>query len=423
MAVSIKFYAEKRKDQNGNLKDRNVPILLSVTFNSQRLKTSFGLRAERLNQWSDANQKFRPSASNAAQKNQMLKNLAEQIEAIYYDAVNRGISPSVQYVKDHLKKNKKPQQKSFFTAFDDFVADQSLKNSWSTRTRHKFGVVKSKLQDFEKSQGNGYRIEFDGISENFFSGFLEYLLAQRYANTYIKKNLKLLRQFLSWCKAHGHAIEYDYTQFRFKGTEPKPGTNTRPLTMEQLMHLHKLDVKNDRLCKVRDCFVFQCFTGLRYSDLKHLKKSDVSVDGQFIKITTMKTGDPLVIPLVKYARDILERYKDTFGKNALPVISGQKYNDYLKELGKLAGLNDEITEVSFVSGKRIEKTYKHHERITSHVGRQTFVSNAIFLGLPTEIIRAVTGHSNDKIMRSYLKILDQQKVTEMAKFENFGKDK
>jgi integrase len=153
--------------------------------------------------------------------------------------------------------------------------------------------------------------------------------------------------------------------------------------------------------------------------LKNLKKADISENKEFIKLITIKTSEPLLIPLVKFAREILSNYENTFSKLALPVCYQIKYNNLLRELGKLAEFNEEIPSVNFSGNKRIESTFKKWERLTSHVGRQTFITNAIFLGMPGEVVKDLTGQSSDEMLRIYYKILDKQKLSEMAKFEQY----
>jgi integrase len=419
MARSIKFYAEKRKDKDGNLKIKNVPILYSFTFDGYRIKSSTGEKAEHQNQWSESTQRFKASATNASERNEKLKLFAENLERIYLELEKAGARPTPQLIKNKLHEKEQKADETFFDVFDRFVMDQRIKNSWTDGTTKRFKVTRNKLMEFEKSKSKGYKIEFAAIDETFFDDYLKFLLNKDYKNSYVKKNLKLLTWFFNWCQRKGYTFPYDYTEYKFKGNTPKPGANIRPLTMEQLMHLYKAQINNIKLSQVRDVFCFSCFTGLRYSDLKNLKKADISENKEFLTITTIKTAEPLYIPLVKFARDIVARYENTFSKFALPVISQQKYNDYLKELGQLMEFNDELVQVNYSGKKRIETTFQKWERLTSHVGRQTFITNAIFLGMPGEVVKDLTGQSSDEMLKIYFKILDQQKRSEMAKFEQY----
>ncbi|WFE85006.1 site-specific integrase [Parabacteroides chongii] len=178
-----------------------------------------------------------------------------------------------------------------------------------------------------------------------------------------------------------------------------------------------MEISNTRLAQVRDVFCFCCFTGLRYSDVYNLKKTDIK--DTKIDIVTIKDVDNINIELNKYSRAILDKYKDLDIKKgkALPVISNQNYNDYLKELGQLAEMNEEMTEVWYVGSKRMERTVKKWEVLTTHVARKTFVVNALTLGISPQVIMRWTGHNDIKAMKPYTKIVDKLKEQEMKKFD------
>jgi integrase len=91
-------------------------------------------------------------------------------------------------------------------------------------------------------------------------------------------------------------------------------------------------------------------------------------------------------------------------------------NDYLKELGKYAEFEEQETVVYYRGAKRIEETYKKYELLSTHVGRKTFVTNALFLNIPAEVIMSWTGHKDHKVMEKYYKIVGLQKKREMNKF-------
>ena len=110
-----------------------------------------------------------------------------------------------------------------------------------------------------------------------------------------------------------------------------------------------------------------------------------------------------------------EQYKNV-SENVLPVISNQKYNDYLKELGKLAGFDQPTTKVIFKGSERIERTVPKYELLTSHVARKTFVTLALYKGIPAEVVRSFTGHKDAKVMERYFKFNGQEKKNQMQNF-------
>jgi len=182
------------------------------------------------------------------------------------------------------------------------------------------------------------------------------------------------------------------------------------------MALYHLPISKKYLEQVRDVFCFCCFTGLRYSDVLNLKRSNIKDD--YIEITTIKTNDPLQIDLNTYSRTILEKYNDfPFADDkCLPVISNQKMNKYLKELGQIAKMNESELVVYYKGNERIEETFQKWQLLSTHAGRKTFVSNALFLNIPAEVIMSWTGHKDHKVMENYYKIIAPQKRREMAKF-------
>ena len=184
------------------------------------------------------------------------------------------------------------------------------------------------------------------------------------------------------------------------------------------LYEYQFTVNHRGLEAVRDVFCFQCFTGLRYSDVAKLKKVEVNLAGGYFTTVTKKTTDSLKIELNKYSRAILEKYGGEKIKSglALPVISNAKMNDYLKEIGRMAGIDAPQRVVYFKGATRFEEIHPKWELLTTHCGRRTFVVNALMLGIPAEVIMSWTGHKDYKAMRPYIKIVDTLKVSEMEKF-------
>src|SRR5699024_4725735 len=132
------------------------------------------------------------------------------------------------------------------------------------------------------------------------------------------------------------------------------------------------------------------------------KKADVQPDK--IVITTQKTGDRLEIELNKYAKAILAKYDDIpfKGGKALPVISNQKMNDYLKEICRIAGIIEPVTKVHYSGAKSLEETFPKYALIGTHAGRRTFVTNCPTMGIPAEVVMKWTGHKKFEVMRPYM---------------------
>lgn len=231
---------------------------------------------------------------------------------------------------------------NFYEAFDDFVRVCGRQNDWTHSTFEKFAAVKNHLKNFRSG------LSFDFFNEEGLTEYVQYLReVRKMRNSTIGKQLSFLKWFLRWSFKQGMHSNNAYDTFKpkLKDTQKK----IIFLTWEELNRLRefKIPPTKQALERVRDVFLFQCFTGLRYSDVFNLRRSDIK--GDYIEVTTVKTSDSLIIELNDHSRAILEKYKDVEFENdkALPVITNQKMNDYLKELAELAEINEPVRQTYY----------------------------------------------------------------------------
>lgn len=165
------------------------------------------------------------------------------------------------------------------------------------------------------------------------------------------------------------------------------------LSLDEVRKLHATSL-DERLGKVRDLFLFQCYSCLAYSDLSRFDAKKIEeIDGKkFYSGRRGKTNVRFTIPLLQPALDILQKYK-----NKLPIISNVKYNVYLKEVAAAAGIE------------------KH---LTTHWARHTGATLLLNAGVPIEVVSKVCGHSNTQITQKiYAKMLSKTIVEEVTKRE------
>jgi integrase len=314
------------------------------------------------------------------------------------------------------RNGKLPQEntdKSFFDIFDEFTKNTGAQNSWTQATYTKFGTIRTHLKNFDS------KLSFESISEEIMQAFVKYQVGILFRNTTIAKNIDFVKWFLRWAHQKGYYSGFLHETFKpkLKGTDGN-AKEVIHLTWKELLHLYEYEIPAQKqyLARVRDVFCFCCFTSLRYSDAAKLKRSDIK--DKYISVVTQKTVDGLKIELNDYSREILERYKDfPFDDDkALPVVSNQRMNDYLKELGALAEINEPQRIVYFRGSERYEEVYPKYALLTTHCGRRTFIVNALYLGIPAEVVMKWTGHSDFKAMKPYVKIVDDLKEREMSKF-------
>ena len=146
---------------------------------------------------------------------------------------------------------------------------------------------------------------------------------------------------------------------------------------------------------------------MRYSDLKQLKRTNVYRDKRgkyFIRLLTEKDNDVINFQLAKRAVEIYKKYLYlNLDDNLLfPVLSNQKYNEHLKELGKVAGLSGEWVDYEYRLQEKIEVRIPKRD-LSSHTARRTFIVTAMNEGVSTDLIMLITGHSDYNVMRPYIK--------------------
>jgi integrase len=316
-------------------------------------------------------------------------------------------NPSIEFseIENQIKIEFGKKSNTFYDIYNQFIIAKGAIVGKETIQKHK--RLKTILGDFEKD--TGYKVNFNSINKLFEDKFFSYLIEDKeMLNSTAHKTISFLKTFLIWAYDRKLNPNRDFRSFKGKTYE----NEVIFLTEEELMTLYNFKLDDDRLARVRDVFVFQCFTGPRYSDILSLKKEDIRAGTWNLR--QQKTRNITQIPLNKYAISILAKYPD----NKLPVISNQKMNNYIKELCELAGIDETITIVKYRGNKRIEETKKKFEIIGTHTARRTFITLSLRKGMKPEVIMKITGHKSYKMFQKYLKIADDHTRKEM--FEAWG---
>ena len=420
---NIIFALESRK-KNGVPVVENVPIRMRVVFASKRIEFTTGYRID-VAKWDADKQRIKNGCSNklkqsSSEINTDLSKYENDIQDIFKRFEVAEAIPTPEQIKDAFNaKYKAPEKEEaeevvkveFFTIFDEFVKDCGVQNNWTHATYEKFTAVKNHLSTFKSD------ITFDFLDEYGLNSYVGYLRDTRdMRNSTIGKQLGFLKWFLRWGTKKGYTTNLAYNTFK-----PKLKNTAKKvifLTWGELTQLREFKISDSKqyLERVRDVFLFLCFTGLRYSDVFNLRKSDIKAN--HIEITTVKTADSLIIDLNNHSRAILEKYKDVHFEDykVLPVITNQRMNDYLKELAQLAGIDEAVRETYYKGNERIDIVTPKYALLGTHAGRRTFICNALSLGIPANVVMKWTGHSDYKAMKPYIDVADDIKANAMSKF-------
>ena len=415
--MPVNFYLDKRTDKIGD-----APIRVSIMINGVRLLTSVGYSINP-SKWDGLKQKVKQGAINGKGItynviNSHLNDITQQCTRFENKWLHEKIEVTIDSIKENVSVRKNPiethksAEKTFFDVFDEFVRDAGAQNDWTQGTYEKFASVRSHLECFSPI------VSFVTFDEKGLSDYIAYLRQEKHLrNSTIGKQLGFLKWFLRWATNKGYNTNTAFLSFR-----PKLKTAENRvvfLTWEELMTVYNFPIPESKkyLDRVRDVFCFCCFTSLRYSDVSNLKRSYIR-DGS-IYITTVKTSDSLVIELNKYSQAILNKYDGVpFADNrALPIISNQKMNDYIKEVGHLCGIDQPQAVTYYTGNQRIDEVYPKYELMGTHTGRRTFICNAIMMGIPPQVVMKWTGHSDYKAMKPYIDIADATKAEAMKLFD------
>lgn len=421
---NILFSLESRK-KNGNPIIENVPIRMRVIYNAHRVEFTTGYRID-MAKWDSSKQRIKNGCTNklqqtAAEINSDLLKYYTCIQDIFkeFEVIDTIPTPEQLKTSFNNRQNKNVTQvpesetyiMSFWEIFDEFVRECGAQNNWTNATYEKFTATEKHLRDFD------INLTLESLNESRLTDYVTFLRdTKNLRNSTIGKQMGFLKWFLRWSKKKGYNNNVAFETFK-----PKLKTTQKKvifLTWTELAKLREYEIPETKkyLDRVRDVFLFQCFTGLRYSDVFNLRRSDIK--GNHIEVTTVKTADSLIIELNNHSKAILNKYKDVHFEHdkVLPVITNQKMNDYLKELAELAEINEPVRETYYKGNERIDEVTPKYALLGTHAGRRTFICNALSLGIPAQVVMKWTGHSDYKAMKPYIDIADDIKANAMDKF-------
>ena len=264
----------------------------------------------------------------------------------------------------------------------------------SVKTQLKYWITQRLLDEFEKyhkKSDRNFKLDFDTIGKCIEE--LKYFLTQvkGYAPSTINKHLKVVRVFIKESEKRGYKCPCDMKKLRVKCDR----TEHTILTDEELKRIIDLDLSGDpSLDNCKSYFLISVYTGLRYSDVIRLDKSNVC-DG-IITIHQQKTGNPVKIPIHPVIQNITEHI------DRLHPISNCKFNKYIKKVALIAGVDDIVEVKKTVGGKRIIEKVPKWKLISSHTGRRQFCSTLYAKGLSEWVIMSFSGHKDLTTFKQYI---------------------
>ncbi len=390
-------------------KNKLYPVTMHFIYSGNRLFYSFGQMCKPID-WDKGKQRVKKKDATTGDGkfalNDLLDNLQRICEKTYNESLKDGI-PAAEVLKkameDFINQNHYDASKpTLFTLAQRFI-DGEIKvkgKDKSPGSLSNYHAVTQHLKAYEKYSKNP--LNFESITLDFFYKYVTFLgtlknqKKEPISPNTIAKDIRIIKVFM------GEAVDLGYTTnmaFKHKKfTYSEVETEEVYLNEKELHKLYKFKIENNKLEQVRDLFIFGAWVGLRFSDFSAIKPENiVNEDGElFIKMITQKTQEPVIIPTNPVIMEIFEKYSHNLNK--LPkTLSNQKFNDYIKEACKLAGM----TEKGRLSTKPEMMLY---EAIASHTARRSFATNIYLQGFPTLDLMKITGHRTEKAFMKYIRV-------------------
>jgi integrase len=380
-------------------------IYLHFVYSGNRLFYSFG-QFVRTEDWDDAKERVIKKQATTMDGKFKVNDLLESLEKLciktYNESLKNGIPAPAQIKKaleDFVNQNhsEKTDTNTFFNLTKRFINGE-IKNKGKDKSRaslNNYNAVTKHLKDFETKAK--YKITFDAITLDFFYKYTSHLKDNlKLAPNSIAKDISILKVFMGEAVDLGYTtnMQFKHKKFAFNEVE----TDQVYLTEHELLALYKFKLSSNKLEQVRDLFIFGAWVGLRFSDFSNIKPDNiVQIEGDyFIKVITQKTKELVIIPCNPVVLDIFNKY--SHNANRLPkTLSNQKFNDYVKDVCKEAGLN-ETGRLSTNPGKEL------WECVSSHSARRSFATNYYLQGFPTIDLMKITGHKTESAFLKYIRV-------------------
>ena len=392
--VSILFYAKKAKAGVNGL----VPIYTRITVNGKRIELSTNRFVE-ITKWSVEGGKMKGTSEEARSINNHLDLLKNQIIDAHMELIHKKVLITSDSLKNKLL-GVDEKQRMLVSIFQDHnnKIKELVGQEYAPGTLVRYTTSLKHTIEFMQWKYNVSDIDITRIDHAFITDYEFWLRSVRKcANNTAVKYIKNFNKIIKICLDNDWLYKNPFSNYKSKFKE----FERVYLSEKEIQSIIEKDFKTERLSLVRDIFLFSCFTGLAYIDVKNLTKSHISlgIDGEkWIFTHRQKTESASKIPILPVTQMIIDKYADNpqclnEGK-LLPILSNQKMNAYLKEIAAVCEIEKELT---------------------FHIARHTFATTVTLTnGVPIESVSKMLGHKNLRTTQHYAKVLDR-KVSEDMK--------
>ncbi len=391
---NLLFFIKKNKIRTNG----TAPIYLRITIDGEAAE----IAAKRYidpKKWDNKSQKAVGNSQEAKTLNSYLKTLEQKVYDFHYLMLKEEDFVTAESLKSKLLGTDVTTRMliPIFQEHNDKV-EALVGQDFAPGTLERYKTSLKHTQEFLNWKYKVSDIDITKIDHVFIMDYDFWLRSVRKcANNTAVKYIKNFKKIIRLCMANGWL-----SKDPFLGYKAKLKVVERPyLAKEEIQAVYEKEFASDRLSQVRDIFLFSCYTGLAYVDVKQLSKSNINtgIDGnQWIFTRRQKTDTSTRVPLLPLAQELVLKYENhpqCVNSDVLfPVLSNQKMNSYLKEIASVCGINKDLT---------------------FHIARHTFATTVTLSnGVPIESVSKMLGHTNIKTTQHYAKILDKKVSYDMV---------
>ena len=380
-----------------NTENSRTPLYLRVNINSTIFEMSTKLKLQPEN-WDSKRQFIKGKTEEVKTQNMYLSDLKAKVHREFNLLYENKEKFTINELKSALL-GKKPNAKTLIEVFEENnkLMQKESGHKYVENTVERYEISISRLKEFLKADIAGETILIEDIDFKFMMRYENFLTTKYHcSHNTTMKYLKHLKKVINQAIKFGYLKSNPFTGYVTAYKE----TNRGYLTNDELDTLKSKTFRLQRLTETRDIFLFTCYTGISYSDLKKLSNNNIQTmaDGQKIIILERnKTGIRAAVPVLNEAQEIINKYKEhpvcIAKKILLPIISNQKLNFYLQEIAELCEINTHIT---------------------MHLGRHTFATTVTLSnGVPLETVQKMLGHKYIQTTLIYGKVIDTKIADDM----------
>lgn len=382
-SFSILFFIRESKAR----KNGNVPIEVMITVNGERNSFSTGKQIA-IEKWDKTKQQVKGKDQETQNLNNYLKAIKAKLYQKEAELLERGFIITAQILYDaYFDKVESLKERSLFEVFEEHNQEQEkLVGNGVSKATHWVSVYTIRLlREFVQQKYKREDLYLRELNLNFIQSFHSFLRIDKgMAQNSSTKHLKLLKKIINLSVANSYMAFNPFSTYK---VEREP-VDIDFLDEEELRKIINFDTPLPRLERAKDMFLFGCFTGLSYIDIKTLTPEHFEKDNTgriWIKKRRVKTGVLSRIPLLPIAKLILDKYKG--GEKLLLIQDPADINKYLKDIAILCGIN---------------------KRICFHTSRHTFASTVTLANnISLEVVSKMLGHTNTRMTAHYAKLIDK----------------